>query len=101
MYIWYTYIYTCIAQSICVYTYTFTYMHTFCRHLGSSVPGCGVAHFCGLIRLAKMPNGGSLHAMVDDVVMPDTDILFPPYCTLIRELTNNSVQLRRLMKQTK
>ena len=45
-----------------------------------------------------MPNGGSFHAMVDDVVMPDTDILFPPYCTFIRELTNNSVQLRRLMK---
>ena len=36
--------------------------------------------------------------MVDDVVMPDTDILFPPYCTFIRELKNNSVQLRRLMK---
>ena len=34
----------------------------------------------------------------DDVVMPDTDILFPPYCNFIRELQNNAKQLRRLMK---
>ena len=27
---------TVLAQSICVYTYIFTYIHTFCRHLGSS-----------------------------------------------------------------
>ena len=39
---------TVLAQSICVYTYIFTYIHTFCRHLGSSVPGwnwTGQPHF--------------------------------------------------------
>ena len=32
------------------------------------------------------------------MVDADTDILFPPYSSFVRELLNNSVQLRHLMK---
>ena len=31
-------------------------------------------------------------------ILPDTDILFPPYNSFIREMVNNSMQLRQLMK---
>ena len=31
-------------------------------------------------------------------MLPDTDMLFPPYSSFVRELLNNSVQLRHLLK---
>ena len=48
----------------------------------------------------KLHNKASKDDATDgaESVLPDTDILFPPYSSFVRELLNNSVQLRHLMK---